>query len=310
MASVSPAMSEGQVSFTVPGVEKPCHTWYKIIGEVGAVPALIILHGGPGCEHGYVAGLAALNTSIGAPIVLYDQVGCGRSTRFREKMGDAEFWSFDLFFTELNNLIDHLDLRKGSGFSILGHSWGGTLGGAYASTRPLGLRKLIIYGGPCDIPLYVKGVKQWMAQLPVDVRQTLEDCASRGDYESEEFEKAAAVWNAKHVCRLDPWPEELVKSFKNVKEDPTANVTIQGPAEFAVTGSIKNWSGWQEAHNIEAETLLLNGRYDEVQDIAMYPWFDAIPKVKWMTIEDASHLGHVENKERFFRICSDFLASD
>ncbi|KAI0159778.1 proline-specific peptidase [Xylariaceae sp. FL1272] len=214
MASVSQAVSEGQVTFTISVVEKPCSTWYKVIGEVGTVPALIILHGGPGCGHGYVAGLADLNTSIGASVVLYDQIGCGRSTRFRP------------------------------GFNILGHSWGGTLGGAYATTQP------------------------------------------------EEFNKAAAV--AKHVCRLDPMPEEIAKSYENVKEDPTAYVTI----------------GSQEAHKIEAETLLLNGRHDEVQDIAMYPWFNAIPKVKWMTIEDASHLGHVENKERFLEICSELLSQN
>ncbi|KAI1813079.1 Alpha/Beta hydrolase protein [Poronia punctata] len=306
-----PPTTEGEAVFLAPGIEKPCKTWYKVIGTIDSIhPTLIILHGGPGCEHEYMSDIAALlHTTHRIPIVLYDQIGCGRSTRFRDKMGDAAFWSFELFFAELNNLIDHLGLREGPGFDILGHSWGGTLGGAYASTRPAGLRKLIIYGGPCSIPLYVKGVKQWMAKLPMDVRETIEECTGRGDYESEKFEKAAAVWNARHVCRLDPWPEEVKKSFQNVKDDPTAYVTIQGPAEFAVTGSIKDWNGWEGAHNIQAETLLLNGQYDEVRDIAMFPWFDAIPKVKWATIENASHLGHFENKERFLELCGSFLGS-
>lgn len=81
----------------------------------------------------------------------------------------------------------------------------------------------------------------------------------------------------------------------------------QGPAEFAIIGSIKDWNGWQGAHGIQAETLRLNGRYDEVQEIAMFPWFDAIPKVKWATIEGASHMAHLENKERFFGLCGSFL---
>lgn len=64
------------------------------------------------------------------------------------------------------------------------------------------------------------------------------------------------------------------------------------------------------AHKINVETLLINGRYDEVQDIAVSPWFREIPKVKWIQLEKSSHMGHWEERERYMQICGAFLGSE
>lgn len=71
-----------------------------------------------------------------------------------------------------------------------------------------------------------KGLKGLLAKLPDDVRKTLEECERRGDHESEEFKKASKVFNNHYVCGLDPWPEEVVASFKNLSDDPTVYVTM------------------------------------------------------------------------------------
>jgi len=81
----------------------------------------------------------------------------------------------------------------------------------------------------------------------------------------------------------------------------------QGPSEFVILGTLKTWEGYQDAHNIEVETLLLNGKYDEVTDLSVYPWFKAIPKVKWVTLENSSHMGHFEERERYMELCGSFL---
>lgn len=155
---------EGEVAFEVPNAGKPCKTWYKILGslERTTAPVLIGLHGGPGSGHEYLAPLADLYQPYGIPTVLYDQIGCGRSTHLRDKMGDTEFWSFDLFIRELDNLIDHLNIRD-RGFFLLGQSWGGVLGASYAMSggegpSPRGLKKLVICSGPSSIPLYGKSI--------------------------------------------------------------------------------------------------------------------------------------------------------
>ncbi|KAK3312558.1 Alpha/Beta hydrolase protein [Apodospora peruviana] len=299
--------TEGEVAFAAPGADKPCKTWYKVVGSLDSdrLP-LIALHGGPGAGHEYLSPLTDLHRDYGIPIIFYDQVGCGRSTHFPEKMGDVEFWSFNLFTQELDNLIDTLNLRE-KGFYLLGQSWGGLLCGLYASRRPKGLQKAIVASGPASMPLYVEGVNRLLAQLPSNVRKVLEEGERTGDRESSEYEKAAAVFYSRHVCRLDAKPDDVQAAFKNLKEDPTAYLTIQGPSEFVITGSMKEWEGWQDAHNIEVDTLLLNGRYDEVTDLCMSPWFSYIPRVKWITLENSAHLAHWEDRERYIQVCGDFL---
>jgi len=219
-------VKEGEVDFAAPNAGKPCKTWYKIVGDLAsATLPLIVLHGGPGAGHDYLASFVDLYEKHGVPIIFYDQVGCGRSTHFQEKMGDASFWTFDLFYQELDNLIDHLNLRE-KGFYVLGQSWGGLLGGAYACLRPKGLKKLIISSGPASMILHVEGVKKLLAQLPEDVKKTIEECERKGDYESPEYEAASEVFYERHVCRIKPQPEEVQAAFKNLKEDPTAYLTM------------------------------------------------------------------------------------
>ncbi|ETS77420.1 hypothetical protein PFICI_11294 [Pestalotiopsis fici W106-1] len=215
---------EGEVDLHVPDAGKPCRTWYKVLGKLDK-PTLIGLHGGPGAGQAYLSPLYDVYNDCGIPIVTYDQIGCGRSTHFPEKMGDASFWTVELFVKELENLIEHLGLRE-KGFYLFGQSWGGILGGVYAASAPSGLKKLILASAPSSMPLYAKGCKELVSQLPEDVRKIIEDCERRGDYESPEFEQASGVFYARHFCRMDPMPEDIQLCFQNVKEDPTAYMTM------------------------------------------------------------------------------------
>ncbi|KAJ8123100.1 hypothetical protein ONZ43_g865 [Nemania bipapillata] len=261
---MSPPIYEGEVAFDAPNANKPCKTWYKVIGDLesDAIP-LVALHGGPGAGHNYLAPLVDIYEKFGMPVVFYDQVGCGRSTHFREKMGDDSFWTFELFVLELDNLVNHLKLRQ-KGFYLFGTSWGGMLGSTYASRNPEGLRKLVISGCPASIPLYMESCKELLAELPKDVRETLEECDRKGDHESEAFQKAAAVWNKRYHCLIDPLPEAIQESSRNLKDDPTSYVTMQGPSEFVIVGTaFKGWEGFKFGHLIEVPTLIINGEHDE-----------------------------------------------
>lgn len=76
-----------------------------------------------------------------------------------------------------------------------------------------------------------------------------------------------------------------------------------------MVGSIKGYEGWETGHKIQVETLLLNGRYDEVTDESVEPWFRTIPKVKWVTLENSSHTGMFEDRERYMYLVGAFLSS-
>jgi len=84
--------------------------------DTGGAP-LLALHGGPGSTHNYFAPLEGLATE--RTVVLYDQIGCGKSDRPQ----DIE-WSVAVFCDELLALRDQLGLDR---IHLLGTSWGGML---------------------------------------------------------------------------------------------------------------------------------------------------------------------------------------
>ncbi|KAI1760264.1 proline-specific peptidase [Hypoxylon sp. FL1150] len=249
-------------------------TWYKVYGnlEDSSIPPLITLRSGPGAGHEYLSPLTKLYEKHGIPII--------------EVLGDDSFWTFDLFLEELDNLVDHLTLRE-KGFSIIVQTWGGMLRAIYAARCPEGLKKLIISSSLASIPLYIVGNNRLRSELPL------------------KYKEASALFYKRHVCCLDPLPDDVQAAFTNL--DHTAHLTVQEPFELVITGSTKDWEGWEVAHQIGVDTLVLNGRYDEMTEICVEPWFRVVPRVKWVTFENSSHLTHREEPKRFLEVCGSFL---
>jgi len=54
--------------------------------------------------------------------------------------------------------------------------------------------------------------------------------------------------------------------------------------------------------------LLTNGKYDEVDDSCVKPFFDNLPKVKWSQFSESSHLAHWEERDWYMKVVGDFLA--
>jgi L-proline amide hydrolase len=279
-------------------------TWYRVTGDLGGGKTpVVVLHGGPGCTHDYVDSFKLL-AADGRAVVHYDQIGNGRSTHLREK--GADFWTVDFFKSELDNLIDHLGIR--GGYHIIGQSWGGMLGAEYASTRPKGLKGLVIADSPASMALWLEAANGLRAELPPEVQATLLHHEEAGTTGSPEYEAAVLVFYQRHVCRVVPMPDEVSRSFAAIAQDPTVYHTMNGPSEFHVIGSLKDWSIVGRLGAINVPTLLISGRYDEATPATVQPFADEIPDVRWEIFEQSSHMPHVEETERCMQVVGDFLA--
>jgi L-proline amide hydrolase len=64
------------------------------------------MHGGPGGTHVGVLSMAKLLNASGRPVIVYDQLGCGKSTALKAK--PTSFWTIELFEEELTRLMKHL----------------------------------------------------------------------------------------------------------------------------------------------------------------------------------------------------------
>lgn len=251
------------IPFSYPPTGLKGYTSYWLWGDLSTSKQtpLICLHGGPGIPMRYLLPISLLHQDHNIPIIMYDQIGCGESTRFPEKKGDTDFWTPELFMAELDNLKEHLGIKE---FDLLGQSWGGMLGGQYAITQPKGLRKLIICDSPTDMKIWVSAANKLRLQLPQDVQDDLTRNEENGTTDSEEYKAAVRVFSNFFLCRLEIWPKELDESFEYEEEDNTVYLTMNGPSEFYVVGSLREWSITDQLHKITEKTvpgglLLING---------------------------------------------------
>jgi L-proline amide hydrolase len=297
------AEQEGTLPFRVDG--DTAETWYRVEGELssdGPAP-LVTLHGGPGATHDYLLSMADLARD-GRAVVFYDQVGNGRSTHYPGRNGG--FWTVDLFVRELHNLVNKLGIADRH--HVLGQSWGGFLAQEYALTEPSGLRSLVLANTAASFPDFLAEVNRLRLDLPPEVDATLTRHEEADTTSDPEYEEACMVFYQRHVCRLDPWPPEVVEGFAWIKRDPTVYHTMNGPSEFHVIGSIKDWQAKDRLGSIDLPTLIVSGGHDEATPALQETLRDGIRNSDWVVFEDSSHMPHVEERERYMQVVGDWLA--
>ncbi|MDA8197373.1 MAG: proline iminopeptidase-family hydrolase [Actinomycetota bacterium] len=283
-------------------------TWCKIFGSefLGSTKTpLVVLHGGPGATHSYCLPIADLAQDERS-VIFYDQIGNGKSSHYPD--APTKFWEPTIFVEELQNLVTSLGIANNH--SILGQSWGGFLAQEYALTQPQGLNSLVLSNTAASFPNFLKAANEWRAQLPEEVEATLRRCEADGTTDSKEYLDACDVFYKRHVCRLEEWPEEITSSFAEIEKDPTVYHTMNGPSEFHVIGTLKDWTSLDRLHEIESPTLIVCGRHDEAA-----PWLSdeiasGIINAAVRIFENSSHMPFHEERERYMEIVGAFLNSN
>jgi L-proline amide hydrolase len=289
-------MSEGRMSWN--GHE----TWYRIVGDLESEPTpVVICHGGPGAAHDYTEPIADLSR-FGRACVLYDQVGCGKSTHLAD--APADFWSPQLFKDELAELTRHVGVADR--YAVVGQSWGGMLAMEHALDHPPGLRAIVIADSPASMPLWVEEANRLREKLPADVQETLTRHEADGTTSDPAYEEAVRAFYDRHLCRI-PWPDCVERSFAQMAEDPTVYHTMNGPSEFHCIGSLKTWDITERLAEIDTPTLLVSGRYDEATPHIVEQIHSRIPGAQWELFEESSHMPHVEESEAFLARVESFL---
>jgi proline-specific peptidase len=287
--------TEGQIPYA--GGE----TWYRIIGdgdEPGKLP-LVCLHGGPGALHDYLEPLEEL-AATGRRVIFYDQIGCGRS--WIEK--PADFWTVELFVREVQAVRDALGLDH---IHLFGSSWGGMLAMEYALTAPPGLASLVLSSSPASLAMWGAETGRLRRELPTAVQAVLDEHEAAGTLGSPEYEAAAMEFYKRHVCRVDPFPDCVLRTFAGVAEHPDVYMTMQGPNEFVITGTLKHWDISDRLGEIGVPTLITAGAHDEFTPVQAEALHAGIPASELVTFENASHMQFVEDPERYRELVAGFL---
>ncbi len=291
---MSRSMREGRAR--VPGGE----VWFKVVGDGDAVP-LLTLHGGPSAGHDYMESLAALQGD--RPVVFFDQLGCGRSA----KPDDPSLWRIDRFVEEVASVRTALGLDR---IHLLGHSWGGWLAIEYMLARPAGVVSLVLASTSASVPQWAREVERLKTTLPQATQATIRHHEATGDFEAPEFEAAMMEFYRRYVCRLDPWPEPLMRSLDNLMKDPVSFAcyrTMQGPTEFTITGNLRNWDRVHRLGEIDVPTLITFGLHDEFTEPCAETLERGISHCEKRIFERSAHMAHLEQPEEYARVIGEFL---
>jgi proline-specific peptidase len=269
--------------------------WYRRVGN-GGIP-LLLLHGGPGAGHDYLEPLEALATD--RQVVFYDQLGCGRSDR----PDNPSLWRIERFVTEVAQVRQALGL---SHIHLLGHSWGGWLAVEYLLGQPEGVVSAVLSSTSASLPEVATEIGRLKAQLPHDVLSMMSRHEATGDFGHPEYQEAVMEFYKRYLCRLDPWPDCLMRSVANI-DGNQVYLTMNGPNEFTTIGNLKDWERRDRLPEIRVPTLVTVGRHDEVPLACAKTLHDGVGGSELAVFEQSSHMVMLEETDAYIQRLVRFL---
>lgn len=273
--------------------------WYKIAGASQKGAPLLVIHGGPGATSDYLENLAVLGDE--RPVVFYDQLGGGKS----ERPHDPALWTLARFVEELAAVRAALQLDP---VYMLGQSWGAMLLLEYMLVKkPGGVRGLVFSGPYLSSARWARDQQAHIEKLPVRMREVIRTCEVSGDFGSKDYEEAMNFFYRRHLCRMDPWPDALLRTFENMGVEVYRH--MWGPSEFTMTGTLRDCERARGLSEIREPVLLTCGRHDEASPETTAYYQSLAPNARLAVFEDASHSHHLEKESEYLEALRQFFKS-
>jgi len=232
-------------------------------------------------------------------VIFYDQLGCGRSDR----PADDSLWTTGRFVEELAVVRAALGLER---VHLFGNSWGGWLALQYTLDRRPALASLILSSSPPSVSRWITDCAELRAELDQPVRDVLDSHEAGGYFSCPEYQWAITQFYRRHVCRQDPWPACVERTFAGMGAD--VYLTMWGPSEFGpVTGRLRGWDVTARLAEIQVPALVTGGRHDEARPAHLAVLADGLRDAELVIFENSSHMAFVEECEAYIRVVEDFL---
>ncbi len=270
--------------------------WYRIAGSGPGLP-LLVLHGGPGAGHDYLENLEKLSDQ--RPVVLYDQLGCGKS----DQPDDNSLWHIERFADEVDEVRALLGLSQ---FHIIGQSFGGWLLVEYLCRNPKGLASVVLASTSSSMAQFVTEAKKWITQLPQNHQDALRLHGERTEYQHPDYLAAVDAFNRSFLCRMPVWPDCIIRTGANINASKTYGF-MNGPNEFTVIGNLKDWDRSSEIKGKMVPALITCGEFDELGPDCAGVLHASLPNSELRIFRDCSHTAHLEDEENYLDSVRAFL---
>jgi proline iminopeptidase len=260
--------------------------------EIGRGQPIIVLHGGPDFDHGYL--LPDLDRLADAfRLIYYDQRGRGRSAD--QVLPDEVTLTSDV--DDIDRVRQHFRLQSSA---LLGHSWGTVLALEYALRHPERVSHLILMNpGPASASDYAVFRKAYVQKLGADLERQ-RDIRAGAPYKQGDPEAVAARYRL-HFKPALKRPEDYEKLMATMK----AGFIRQGKEGIVKARAVEDrlmrdtWEmdGYDllpKLQTLSIPTLVLYGDHDFIPgEIAMHI-ARAIPHAQLVTLKDCGHFAFLE----------------
>jgi proline iminopeptidase len=260
--------------------------------EMGKGIPIIILHGGPGLDQGYLQP-QLMQLAANHKVIFYDQRGSGKSL---ETKLDEKHINIHQFVEDLEILRESLSLDK---FILMGHSWSGFLAMQYAIEYQDHLTGLILLN---SAPADYKGQKAFIDALGVRTKNIHDDIKPL--FVFEDFKKLSASQIA------DLYRKLFSVYFYNPDEVKHLSLNFDVPSAqsgFKVMQEMSKTS-WLQPHldlfpylkTLRIPTLILLGKQDIGPIWTSEEIKAAIPNAEIVILENCGHFPYIEQPSQFF----------
>jgi proline-specific peptidase len=150
----------------------------------------------------------------------------------------------------------------------------------------------------------MEDASELVARLPAAARRTIAEHEQRGTFDDPAYLEATAEFYRRFLCRLDPWPPELRRTFAQLGEGPYR--AMWGPSEFTQTGNLRGSDLTPALSRLEVRSLWVGGTQDEVSP-GRLTGFARQAGGRAEVVEGGSHCLHLEQPSRYLALVGDFL---
>ena len=270
--------------------------WTQRVGDNPDVKVLL-LHGGPGATHEYLANFAEHLPAAGFEIYFYDQLGSGRS----DHPDEPDLWELDRFVDEVEQVRRALGLDR-SNLVLFGQSWGGILAMEYALHHQEHLKGLVVSNMMSSCPAYNAYANEvLMPAMDQSVLAEIKGFEARDATGDPRYGELLMEHHYVHHVLRRPageWPEPVTRSFADI--NPQIYVSMQGPSELGLSGKLSDWDRTDDLVRIDVPTLVIGARHDTMDPAFMRMMAGRFPKGRYLECPDGSHLAMWDDTNTYF----------
>lgn len=267
--------------------------------SVGEGPrVLLVLHGGPGVPCDYVRDAHIAYADKGFRVVSFDQLGCGEL----DQPDDPSLWTVDRYIEEVETVRSTLELGQ---VVLLGHSWGGTLGVEYCLAYPQNVAAFIAVTIAFDQPLLQQGYIRKKQDLGAETVRMIALREAEGSTDHPEYQAAMTILKYRTMCRMETWPEPVLKSMQTVGPGPSR--TMFGPFLYNCTGNLRNHNRNDDLHRLPMPVLMLTSEHDYILPEFVFASASLIPNARCVIFRNCAHMPFWEDPEAYHPVVTGFL---